>query len=154
MGEPIALVKVDGGGNTTHTFADGSFVLENFRGDVIPVRFEHTEFRSVTLTGIENGSDGLVVRMESRLPLLKFEVRDAATGQPIKAIVLAIRYAEGAAPAASASPHYLSEEGVHAVRIPPGALTAIIQADGPQPAQVDLQGRLDGDTVEVRLSAH
>jgi hypothetical protein len=151
FGDPVELATVDGGENTTHTFADGSFVLENFRGDVIPIRFDHTDFQTLVLPGVLNGTAALVVRMESKLPRVHLDVREQSTGAPVKAIQIRFLLPPGQIPPPPQSPHYLSEEGLHEIRLPVGAVQVLVTAGGREATTVELAGVRDGDTISVFL---
>jgi len=150
-GRPVPLVMVEGGDNSTHTFADGSFVLENFRGDAIAIAFHHTDFRPAREEGVENGTENLLVRLESRWPEVRFRVRDHRTNRPLEKIEVRLEMADGAAARLPASTWYLSKEGLHAVRIPAGAVTATVTADGRESREVELAGLRHGDVAEVVL---
>ena len=150
-GRPVDVVKIDGGDNSTHTFGDGSFVLETFRGDVVTLLFSHPEYRTHSLPGVKNGSREVDVRLTSRLPEVKIRARDHRTGKPLSPISVTFAFPEGAGEPVPGSPFYLSEEGLHAVRLPSGAIRATVAAAGREPREVDVTGLRDGDVVELML---
>jgi len=151
-GNPLALVLVEGGENTTHSFADGRFVLENFRGDAVKMTFSHPEYRDVVLERVGDGTAGLVVRMEHPRPTIVLDVKDVATAAPVKRI--GVGY--GSDPATPTGPEpgsaYLSADGRYVVRFPDGETQLFIYAIGWEPATVDLAGRADGEVVPVLLA--
>jgi hypothetical protein len=147
---PIPLVRIDGGENTTHTFADGTFVLENFRGDLVDLSLTHADYRPATSRQVPDGSRGLTVRMASRWPLVRFRVTAHGDGAPVPIVSVKLEFPGQPVPV-PASPFFLSAAGVHAVRVPDGATTATIEAEGREAAEVDLTGVRDGDTVDVIL---
>ncbi|MEN8148287.1 MAG: carboxypeptidase-like regulatory domain-containing protein [Planctomycetota bacterium] len=148
---PIPLVKIDGGQNTTHSFADGSFVLENFRGDVVTVTFTHVDYRPHPIEGVHDGERELLVRMTSKWRNVLFRVVGHAKGRPIRKVSVKLEFAEGKAAPLPSSPFYLSKKGVHAVRVPDGVVKAVVEAKGREPAEVELTGARDGDEIEVVL---
>jgi len=148
---PISLVRIDGGSNTTHSFANGSFVLENFRGDVVTVVFTHVDYRPHPVEGVANGERELLVRLTSKWPKVLFRVVGHGRGKPIREAKIELVFAKGTAAALPASPYYLSKKGVHAVRVPAGVTKAVISAKGREPMEVDLTGARDGDSIEVVL---
>jgi hypothetical protein len=150
-GRPISLVRIDGGSNTTHTFADGTFVLENFRGDVVMLAFTHADYRAATKPDVPDTSRDLVFRMASRWPLVRFRVRDHARNQPVPVVTVRLEFADEKQAAIPASPYFISAAGVHAVRVPTGAVRATIEAEGYAPTTVDVTGLTDGARVEVSL---
>jgi protocatechuate 3,4-dioxygenase beta subunit len=150
-GEPIPLVMVDGGGNSTHSFADGSFVLENFRGEKVSVMFSHPEFRPTRVGDVPDGAAELVVRMERRQPVVILDVRHADHEAPVAHVVVTFTYPEGVTPGRQTSPHHLSETGRHAVRIPDTAIALTVAAEGHEARTIDVVAGMDGDTVVVTL---
>ena len=150
---PIDVALVMGGGNTTHTFADGSFTLENFRGDLVEIRFEHPDFRPETLAAVVDGTHDLLVRMENRLPQVFFRIRDRDTLEPVETVAIVLTFAGGGG-VLSASPFHLGKEGLFAVRIPDGVVSASVRHAGrARPTEtVDLAAARDGDVIEVLLS--
>jgi len=148
---PIPLARIDGGANTTHSFADGGFVLENFRGDVVTVVFTHVDYRPHPVEGVRNGERELLVRLTSKWPQVMFRVIGHGRGRPIREVKIELFFAEGAVAPLPASPYYLSKKGVHAVRIPTGVVKAVISSKAREPLDVDLTGARDGDEIEVVL---
>jgi hypothetical protein len=148
---PIPLVRVDGGGNTTHTFANGSFVLENFRGDVVTIVFTHVDYRPHPVEGVTNGERELLVRLVSKWPKVLFRVVGHGKGKPIREAKIELIAAKGQLAPLPSSPFYLSKQGVHAVRVPDGIAKAVISANGREPVDVVLAGARDGDEIEVIL---
>jgi protocatechuate 3,4-dioxygenase beta subunit len=152
QGDPVALVLVAGGENTTHSFADGRWVLENFRGDSVKVTFSHPDFRDVVLAGVKDGTTGLFVHMEHPRTRLVLDVKESETAAPVKRLEMAF----GSEPATTLFPDpgskYLSPDGRYEVRLPEGETLLFIYANGRQPATVDLAGRADGEVVPVLLA--
>jgi hypothetical protein len=148
---PVPLVMVEGGDNSTHTFEDGRFRLENFRGDAVDLRFSHADYRPTIRERIVDGSREVVVRLKSRWPLVRFRVREHAGDAPVPVVSIVLHFGKTAQPPTPASPHYLSAAGVHAVRVPAGAERAEVSAEGHEPAEVILTGVRDGDLVPVVL---
>ena len=150
-GEPVSLVMVDGGGNSTHSFADGRFVLENFRGDRVAMTFSHPDYVATRLPDVPDGAAELVVRMERRQPVVILDVRHADHEAPIAHVVVTFAFPEGVTPGAQTSPHHLSETGRHGVRLPDGAITMTISAEGFEPQTLEVVAGMDGDSVVVTL---
>ncbi len=150
-GDPVQLVQIEGGDNGTHSFADGRFVLANFRGDSVGIRFTHPDFAPVDLEGVRDGTTGLVVRLERMRPEIVLEVRDRDTDAPLTHVRVEFAFAEGARPPAPTSPERLSPAGRYAVRVPEGATELTVAAERVEPARVTLSGRADGETVRVVL---
>jgi hypothetical protein len=150
-GRPIALVRVDGGQNTTHTFADGTFLLENFRGDVVTLAFAHADYRPATKTDVPDGSLDVTVRLASRWPLVRFRVRDRDRNEPVPVVAIRLEFADEARPAVPASPFFISAAGVHAVRVPVGTVRATVEAEGYATTEVDVTGLIDGAVRDVVL---
>ena len=150
---PIDVALVMGGDNTTHTFADGSFTLENFRGDTVEIRFEHPDYRPEMRAAVADGTYDLLVRMESRLPQVFFRIRDRDTLEPVEAVAIVLAFAGGGG-VLSTSPFHLGKEGLFAVRIPDGVVSASVRHAGRAgPTEtVDLAAARDGDVIEVLLS--
>ena len=148
---PVSLVRIDGGGNTTHSFASGGFVLENFRGDTVTVVFTHVDYQPHPVEGVTDGERELLVRLTSKWPKVRFRVVGHGKGKPIREAKIELVAAEGALAPLPSSPFYLSKEGVHAVRIPDGIAKAAVSAKGREPTEVDLTGARDGDEIEVVL---
>jgi hypothetical protein len=151
-GEPVSLVTINGGDNSTHSFADGRFVLENFRGDVVSIRFTHPDYAPVVVDGVRNRAAGLVVHMERPRPTIVLDVRDPDTSAPVTRVRLQTTFAEGSAPPAATSPQRLSADGMYSVRVPEGATSVRVSAEGRTSETVPLVGRVDGDVVRVLLA--
>lgn len=151
LGRPIALAVVAGGDNTTHSFADGSFVLENFRGDVVTLSVAHAEFDAVSLPDVENGSEGLVIRMEGRWPEVRFRVTNEDSGEPVVTVFAALVFEGSTAPPMPTSPYRVAESGVHAVRVPEGVTQVVVGAEGYGRQTFDMKGVRGGDVIDVRL---
>jgi hypothetical protein len=151
-GEPVALVTVEGGDNSTHSFADGRFVLENFRGDAVAIRCTHPDFPPVLLEGVRDGTTGLVVRMERPRPEIVLEVVDRDTGAPVVRVRVEFSFPEGTAPPAATSPERLAPDGRFAVRVPEGATSLAVSAAGRGAGEVPLAGRAEGEVVRVALA--
>ncbi len=152
-GQPVPLAYVDGGGNSTHSFADGTFVLENFHGDVVTLRVSHGEFRPLALAGIRDGRTGLEARLTSRWPALHLAVRRGDTDAAVEEVEVLLVFTGEERPPLPASRVHIAKDGVHVVRVPAGVVrvTIIGQEQGLLPAGVAVQGRLDGDVVDVVL---
>ena len=148
---PIAVVKVDGGDNTTHTFADGKFVLENFRGDVVNLVFTHPDYETKRVLGVENGAREVLVRLVRRWPEMSFVVRDHGTDAPIEIVSIRLRFEGDEKPPLPASPHSVSKQGVHKLRVPDGAVAATVAAEGYEEQVVFLSGVAEGEIREVVL---
>ena len=151
-GAPVPLVLVEGGGNSTHSFADGRFVLENFRGDAVTIRFTHPDHPPVVLADVRDGTTGLVVRIGRARPEIVLDVRDKETSAPVTRVRLAFAFEDGRVRPAATSPHHVAADGRHLVRIPEGATSVSVSADGRRREQISLAGRADGDTVFVLLA--
>ncbi len=152
-GDPVALVDVEGGDNGTHSFADGRFVLANFRGDEVTIRFTHPDYAPVVLADVRDGATGLVVRMDRPRPRIVLDVRDRDTDAPVTHVRVEFAFAPNAAPPAPTSPERVSPDGRHAVRVPEGATTLSVAAAGRAEERVPLDGRVDGETVRVVLAS-
>jgi hypothetical protein len=150
-GDPVALVTVEGGENTTHSFADGRWVLENFRGTEIPVTFSHPDFSRVVVSAVRDGTAGLVVRFEHPRPTLVIEVKDRDTGALVKRVDLRFGFPDGTVSFDGASPYRLAADGKYTVRLPEGALRLRVTAEGRAVEEVLLQNRADGEVVPVVL---
>ena len=151
-GNPVALVTVEGGGNSTHSFADGRFTLENFRGDAVTIRFTHPDFPPVVLRDVKDGTAGLVVAMERPRPRIVLEVRDRDTGEPVPRIRTELLYEEGAERPAATSPERLAADGRYPLRVPAGAVGIRVAADGGRTAEVSFAGRVEEEVVPVLLA--
>jgi hypothetical protein len=151
-GEPVSLVTIEGGDNSTHSFADGRFVLENFRGDVVSIRFTHPDYAPVVVADVRNGAAGLVVHMERPRPTIVLDVRDPDTSAPVARVQLEMTFAEGRPPPAATSPQRLAADGKYAVRVPEGATSVSVAAEGRASEAVPLAGRVDGEIVRVLLA--
>jgi protocatechuate 3,4-dioxygenase beta subunit len=151
-GDPVALVDIEGGDNSTHSFADGRFELANFRGDAVTIRFTHPDYAPVVLEAVRDGTTGLVVRIERRRSVVVLDVRDRDTDAPVSHVRLEFAFAAESDRPAPTSPEHLSPDGLYAVRVPEGATTLSVGADGHAPEVVSLAGRTDGDTVRVTLA--
>lgn len=151
-GSPVPLVAVMGGGNTTHSFADGRWVLENFPGDEVDIRFSHPDFPAVVVAGVADGTTGLLVRMEAPLPAVILEVSDRDTGAPVPRVRVEFLLDGGGPAGDGTSPERVSPAGRHEVRLPAGAAALRISAEGRSAAEVPLAGRIDGEVVPVLLA--
>ena len=149
-GDPVALVAVQGGGNTTHTFADGTFVLENFRAERLVIAFSHPDYRQVVVQDVADGTPNLLVRLESLQPAIRLRVRRDDDGAAVSEIRVLARGADGA-PVRATSPVHLSDEGVHVLRIPEGAATLTVAAAGLRAVELDARTLHEGDTLDVGL---
>ncbi len=150
-GDPVPLVYVTGGDNGTHTFADGTFVLENFRGDPVDISFTHPDYEPAVRTGVPDGEKSLEVRLDARLPRVRFRVVDDATGEPTPLVEIRFGFSGGRRPPFDASPIHLGAVGLYELRLPRHATTAEVAAPGKGSATVDLSAARDGDEFEVRL---
>jgi hypothetical protein len=143
---------VEGGGNSTHSFADGRFVLENFRGDEVTIRFTHPDFTPTAMEAVRDGATGLVVRMERPRPTLVLDVRDRDTLAPLNRVRVEFWFAAGTAQPAPTSPERLGTDGRHKVKVPDGATTLTVSASGHEPEAVVLAGPTDGEYLRVLLA--
>jgi hypothetical protein len=148
---PLAVVMVEGGDNSTHTFADGGFVLENFRGDRVDITFTHPDFRTKVVRGVENGSREVLVRLEHRWPEIRLRVRDHATNRPIRIVTIRLHFEGDDKPPLPASPQSVSNKGIHRIRVPEGTAAATVSAEGYEEQIVFLAGSQQGDVREVVL---
>ena len=151
-GDPVALVTVEGGGNSTHSFADGRFVLENFRGDAVTVTFTHPDYPPVVVPGVRDGAAGLVVRLERPRPVIVLEVTEEDTAAPVKRVQVGFWYADGGGRPATTSSQRLSADGRYEVRVPEGAVSLSVSAEGRKGQDVSLAARADGETVRLLLA--
>lgn len=151
LGRPVPLAVVSGGDNTTHSFSDGSFVLENFRGDVVTLSVTHADFDAVTVPGVENGSEGLVIRLKARWPEVRFRVTDEDTGEPLGVVFVSFLFDGRKVPARPDSIHRVAASGVYAVRVPEGVVTVVVGAEGYERRILDAKGVRGGDEIDVRL---
>jgi protocatechuate 3,4-dioxygenase beta subunit len=152
-GEPIALVTITCRDNSTHSFADGRFALENFRGDDVTIWFAHPDYAPVVREKVPDKTVALVVRMERRRPEIVLDVRDRDTSAAVPRIHLEFAFAEGAAPPPPTSPERLAADGRYRVRLPDGAASATVTAPGRAAETVPLAGLSDGDRVAVTLAS-
>jgi protocatechuate 3,4-dioxygenase beta subunit len=148
FGDPVPLVAVQGGGNSTHSFADGTFVLENFREDELTVVFSHPEYQRVVLSGLADGSEGVEVRLLHSQPRVRIRVRRGWDGSLVKRLGIVAIAASGDAVQAT-SPLYLADDGVHEVVVPAGAVSLRINVHPTLPLMVDAASAQDGDTFDV-----
>ena len=148
---PIAVVKVDGGDNSTHTFADGGFVLENFRGEKVNLVFTHPDYETTVVSGVADGSREVVVRLVRRWPELSLLVRDHANDEPIDVVSIVLQFEGEEKPPQPSSPHSVSKQGLHRIRVPEGAVTATVAADGYEEQVVFLSGVAEGEIRKVVL---
>jgi hypothetical protein len=150
-GRPLDVVLVNGGENSTHTFADGSFVLENFRGDPVSIRFEHPDYRPETVPGVADGTRGLEVRLASRCPEILLRVVERGTNRPVDTILVTFDFADGSR-AGAGSPLHVAKKGLHALTVPEGAIRARVSLpSGGSPETVDLLAARDGAVFDVAL---
>jgi hypothetical protein len=152
-GKPISIVTILGGENSTHSFADGRFVLENIRGDVITIVFTHPDYTPVTLEGVQDGAAGLVVHMLKPRPSIVLVVRDADSSEPVTKIRVEMTFADEKARPAPTSPVRLAKDGRYEVRLPEGATSVTVSAVGLASQTMPLAGRNDGEVVPVLLAA-
>jgi len=150
-GNPIPLVVVDGGGNSTHSFADGTFVLENFVGDVLQIRFAHADYHNLVVRDVADGEDALVVKLVDRRARIILDVKAADTGDALAHIVVTATFPAGANSGRPTSPHHFTQDGRHDVRVPDGATHLVVGAEGRAPEQIPLSGVVDGDVVPILL---
>jgi hypothetical protein len=151
LGHPLDVVLVNGGDNSTHTFADGSFVLENFRGDPIAIRFEHPDYRPEVGPGVPDGTRGMEVRLASRCPEVFLRVVERDTNRPAKTIVVVFEFANGTV-AAAGSPFFVAKKGLFSLAVPEGAVRArISETVGGASETVDLSAARDGVVYDVTL---
>ena len=151
-GDPVSLVTINGGDNSTHSFADGHFVLENFRGDPVSIRFTHPDFAPVVVRDVRDGASGLVVRLERPRPTIVLCVRDPDTSAPVPRVRLEMTFADENVRPAATSPQRLAADGKYVVRVPEGATSVSVSAESRRTEQVSLAGRADGETVQVLLA--
>jgi len=151
-GDPVALVVVAGGENYTHSFGDGHFVLENFRGKVVTLTCTHADYLPVTVTNVADGATGVVARLERRQPMVNLEVHDAATSAPILHTVVEFVIDDPAARPDPTSPHHLSTDGRFPIRVPAGVSALDVSAAGYERKRVSLAAPVDGETVRVVLA--
>jgi hypothetical protein len=151
-GNPVSLVTIYGGDNSTHSFADGRFVLENFRGDVVSIRFTHPDFAPVVVRDVRDGAAGLVVHLERPRPTIVLCVRDPDTSAPVPRVQIEMTFADPSARPAATSPQRLAADGKYVVRVPEGATSVSVSAERRTSQQVSLAGRADGETVQVLLA--
>jgi len=150
--EPVSLAVVRGGFNSTHSFADGGFVLENFRGDVVELAVDHPDYRRARLAGVTDGSTDVVVRLERRVPLIRLRVRDRDTDEPVERLVLTLVAVGEGSVRTTASPQFIAQGGLYELRLPEGvARIEITSPAGHAPESVPATGLRDGDEVEVLL---
>ncbi len=152
-GAPVPLVLVDCGENSTHSFADGRFVLENFGDDVVRVTFEHADYRTVALDAVRDGTSGLLVRLEDARPLLVLDVRRTRDDAPVDRIRAEYRFADGSREPLPGSPFDTAPKGTgrHALRVPHGAVALRVTAPRLAGETLDLAGRSDGEVVALLL---
>src|SRR5262245_7562016 len=150
-GEPVALAMVLGSDNFTHSFLDGRFVLENFLGDVVTLNVIHADYAPVTVPGVRDGATGVVVRLERPRRTVLLEVRDVDSGAPIPHVLVRLQFPPGVKPPPATSEHFLSADGRYSLRVPAEATVATVSSERHAGADVALAGRVDGETVVVRL---
>jgi protocatechuate 3,4-dioxygenase beta subunit len=152
QGAPVALVTVTCDDNSTHSFADGHFALENFRGDAVTIRFLHPDWAPVVLEGVRDGTTALVVRLERPRIEVVLEVRDRDTGAPVPRVQLLFTFAAGSAPPPPTSPERLAADGRYRLRLPAGATHVAVAAADRATESVPVAGLADGDRVAVTLA--
>ncbi len=150
-GRPVPLAFVRGGENSTHSFADGHFVLENFVGDRIDLVIAHAAFRRAVHQAVADGTEDLEVALLHRWPEVRLDVRRSDTDAPVAALEVRLVWDDEKRRALPASPFFLAQSGVYSVRLPAGVRSLAITADGLQPAAVDVAGRTVGEIISVLL---
>ncbi|GEM_PF-3206402 len=147
---PVADAVITAGTNSTHSYADGSFKLENVEGDVLTLVVRHHRFHIDRVEGIPEGAKGVEIVMDAPLPAVVFKVREPGTLEPLSTV--RIRFLGPIVTPVPESTLYVNEEGRHAAVVPEGARRALVEAEGHDAASVVLQDARDGDEIEVLLS--
>jgi hypothetical protein len=146
---PVADAVVSGGQNSTHSYADGSFVLENVEGGVLNLEVRHHLFRTVSVENVPVGQAGLKILLADPLPKIVFLVLRADTREPVTTVRIGFSGGGGfGAPAASRD-----AGGRFAMVIPEYASKAGIWAEGTGIVEVPLSAARDGEEIEVLLHA-
>ncbi len=144
-GVPVSLAVIGGGWNSTHSFAEGDFVLENFHGDPVDLDVAHPDYLPVKLGGIADGTEELTIRLERRQPRVRLDVRDAVSGKSLRHVTVELLANDGSAVPLTSSPHYLDETGVHEVVLPAEIATIRVSAAGHELQTADVRDLRDGD---------
>jgi len=148
---PVPLAVIGGGWNSTHSFAGGGFVLENFHGDPVDLDVAHPDYLPVRVGGVADGAEEVVIRLERRQPRVRLGVRDAVSGESLPHVTVELLASDGSAVPLTASPHYLDETGVHEVVLPAEIAAIRVSAIGHERQIVDVRDLRDGDERTVTL---
>ncbi|MHC5040414.1 MAG: carboxypeptidase-like regulatory domain-containing protein [Planctomycetota bacterium] len=152
LDRPVSGAVIYGGDNTTHSYTDGSFRLENISGDIITLTVQHHLFRTVTVEDVRVGEEDRKLILRDPLPRVIFAVSRKDTGDPLTCVRITFGPAQ-AVLVGTDSPLYTNPKGRYAIVIPEGASHAVIEADQMETVQVPLGTVTEGDVIEVRLQA-
>ncbi|MHC4601425.1 MAG: hypothetical protein ACYS47_20710 [Planctomycetota bacterium] len=148
---PVADAVVYGGQNSTHSYADGSFRLENIEGTLIDVVVRHHLFRTENFGKARVGEGGLKIVLHHRLPRVVFLVRDGDSTEPVADVRIRFGPAEALGPNLPDSPLYRDDGGRFTVVVPEGARFATVETEHHRTQQIGFETVQDGQEIEVTL---
>ncbi|MHC4778018.1 MAG: hypothetical protein ACYTFG_05500 [Planctomycetota bacterium] len=149
---PVAGAVIYGGGNSTHTYVDGSFRLENIEGTLIDLQVRHHLFKTMNFEKARVGETGLKIVLTVRLPRIVFRVRQAESLEPLRDVRVRFGPSNALVGGVPDSPLFRNDEGLFSVVVPEGAVFAVIEAQNHGTQTAPLGEVMDGDEIEVVLS--
>jgi hypothetical protein len=157
---PVADAVVSGGTNSTHSYADGSFCLENVEGDRLDLDVRHHLFRTVSVPNVPVGQSGMKVVLADPLPRVVLRVLWADTREPVVLVKITLFMGGGTGDGAIMDPILTigdprlstSSGGLHTLVVPEFATSAMVLAEASAFFQsVDMTAARDGQEFEVLL---
>jgi len=145
---PVADAVVYGGNNSTHSYADGRFRLENISGKVITLVIHHHLFRPVTVENVLVGETERRVVLKERKPRVRFRVLRKEDRSPVTRVRIWFGPPDTVVRPLPESDVYTSEEGLYEVAVPGGSGYASVSAEQRESCIVSLMGVGDSSPDE------
>jgi protocatechuate 3,4-dioxygenase beta subunit len=151
-GRPIAAARIDGSGNTTHSLADGTYLLENLNERTKPFRLtvHHHAYYPRDVDGVRDGQLGLEVALDL-LPVATLVVREGDTFTPLTEIEVLYNASAAVRATIPTSPYRTNAQGEYHVILYPKAASIRVFKQGYKEQTLALSELAGGTRREVVL---
>lgn len=152
-GHAIAAAVLHGGGNSTHSYADGTYWLDNITQGPFTLWVVHHLYRAVQVPGVMAGEENRDVVLDRPLPRVTLIVTEKEGGTPIDVIAIDWRLTPGGPPRESVpdSPFWHRGGGHYEVVVPERARGAFVSAEGYPPIEVAPDDMKDGAEIPIQF---
>jgi protocatechuate 3,4-dioxygenase beta subunit len=159
LGKAVSAAVVYGGGNSTHSNADGTFWLDNISKGPFAMLVVHHAFKRVSVPNIRDGDTDVVVTLYDKLPTIIITATRSETGAPVPLVSIDWLWNGGPDPflksglqSYPASPYYNDATGKYTVVVPEGATECIVGAVGMVPVSLNVANVADKSPFAALLA--